>query len=203
LHQSGNIVSRFLAIFFIASFLMSVFADAALGVAAINITESGGSTDVSESGTTDTYTIVLNDSTPNNVMITITPDNQTDVGSGVGVARTITFNSTNWSSPRTITVTAANDSVAEGLHESRITHSVYTSDTEYNGIAVSDVIAHIMDNDLAGVTIAESLSSTLVSEAGPTSDTYTIVLNSEPIADVAVTVTPDAQTNVGNGAGVA
>jgi xanthine/CO dehydrogenase XdhC/CoxF family maturation factor len=203
LHRSGKMFVRILAMFFIVSLLMGIFADAALGVAAINITESGGSVNVSESGTTDTYTIALNDSPSNNVTITITPDSQTDVGSGAGVATTITFTNGNWNVARTITVTAVNDSVAEGPHTSRITHFVYTSDWEYNGVAAPDVVAHITDNDLADVTITESAGSTLVNEAGPTSDTYTIVLNTKPSADVAITVTPDDQVNLGSGAGVA
>lgn len=43
----------------------------------------------------------------------------------------------------------------------------------------------------------------LVSEAGPTSDTYSVVLESSPSAEVTVTLTPDAQIDLGNGPGAA
>ncbi len=53
----------------------------------------------------------------------------------------------------------------------------------------------------AQVVIAQSGSSTEVEEGGAT-DTYTIVLRSQPTAEVTATATPDAQTDLGNGPGV-
>ncbi|MHC4117365.1 MAG: hypothetical protein ACYSWO_07635 [Planctomycetota bacterium] len=50
----------------------------------------------------------------------------------------------------------------------------------------------------AGVTIVESGGSTDVNEAGPTSDTYTVVLDSQPSDTVTITVDPDAETEVNN-----
>jgi hypothetical protein len=38
-----------------------------------------------------------------------------------------------------------------------------------------------------------------VAEVGPTSDSYTIVLDSEPTANVTVTANPDSQTDLGAG----
>ena len=53
-----------------------------------------------------------------------------------------------------------------------------------------------------GVSIVESDGSTDVSEKGPTSDHYTVILRAEPTADVTITVDPDDQTEVdNNGAG--
>ncbi|KAB2940012.1 MAG: hypothetical protein F9K17_14415, partial [Phycisphaerae bacterium] len=170
--------------------------------AGITLTQSGGSTDVSEAGpTSDTYTLVLTSQPTANVTITVDPDTQTNLGSGAGAPVTRTFTSGNWSVAQTVTVTAVNDSVAEGPHTSTITHTVASSDGNYNGLAVPNVVANITDNDAAGVTVAESGGFTLVSEVGPTSDTYTLVLTSQPTANVTITIDPDVQTNVGNGAG--
>ncbi len=55
----------------------------------------------------------------------------------------------------------------------------------------------------AGVTISETGGSTDVDEAGPTSDSYTIVLDTEPTGNVTVFIDPDAQTDLGSGPGIA
>lgn len=60
----------------------------------------------------------------------------------------------------------------------------------------------ITDNDTAGVTITESGGSTDVTEGGAT-DTYSVVLDTQPTANVDITVDPDTQTNLGSGAGTA
>ena len=171
--------------------------------AAVTIVQSGGSTNVSETGpTSDTYTIVLNSQPTANVTITVDPDPQTTVGAGAGVAVNRTFTTANWSTAQTITVTAINDLVAEGAHTSTIVHSAASSDTMYNGISITNVVANVTDNDTADVIVTQSGGSTDISELGPTSDTYTIVLNSQPTADVTITVDPDIQSDVGAGAGV-
>jgi len=60
----------------------------------------------------------------------------------------------------------------------------------------------IVSETAPGVTITESGGSTDVAEEGPTSDTYTIVLDTEPTDTVTITVDPDIETEVNNnGAG--
>ena len=49
-----------------------------------------------------------------------------------------------------------------------------------------------LDTRETGVTVAESGGSTDVTEDG-TADTYTVVLTSQPTADVTVTLAPDAR----------
>jgi len=172
--------------------------------AAVNIVQSGGTTDVSETGpTSDTYTIALNSQPTASVTITVDPDNQTNLGSGTGVAINLTFTTANWNTAQTVTVTAVNDTIAEGPHTSTITHAAASSDAKYNGIAIGNLVASVTDNDTASVTIVQSGGSTNVNETGPTSDTYTIVLTSQPTASVTITIDPDPQTTVGAGAGVA
>ncbi|HVP09621.1 MAG TPA: hypothetical protein VMV94_00345, partial [Phycisphaerae bacterium] len=168
--------------------------------AGVTIAESGGSTDVSESGLSDAYTIVLNSQPTADVYVTITPDAQLSVGLGGGVARTFNFNAANWNSPRTITVSAIDDDTAQGYRSALIIHSVASADPGYGGIGAADVTAHISDDDTAGVMIVESGGTTQVSEGGAT-DSYAIVLDSLPTADVTITAMPDGQINLGAGAG--
>ena len=81
------------------------------------------------------------------------------------------------------------------LHTGSILHTATSTDANYNGIGIASVTANITDNDAAGVTITES-GTTDVSEGGAT-DSYDVVLNSQPEAGSTVTIaiaTSDGQT---------
>jgi hypothetical protein len=110
----------------------------------ITITESGDSTDVTEGGATDSYTVVLSTQPTDDVEITIAPDAQLDAS-----PTTLTFTDADWDTPQTVTVTAVNDSVVEGNHTGTITHTALSSDPNYNGISIADITANITDNDRA------------------------------------------------------
>ncbi|WP_039962012.1 beta strand repeat-containing protein, partial [Kamptonema sp. PCC 6506] len=97
--------------------------------ASVNITQSSGSTNVSEGGATDSYTVVLNSQPTANVTITINPDSQS-----TSSATSLTFTSANWNTPQTVTVTAVNDNLVEGNHTSTISYTATSTDTNYNAI---------------------------------------------------------------------
>nr|WP_263013019.1 tandem-95 repeat protein [Ancylothrix sp. D3o] len=106
------------------------------------ITESGGSTVLTEGGATDSYTVVLR--TPVTAPVTV---NLTNVGGQTTTtAGSLTFDNTNWNVAQTVTVTAVNDPTAEGTHTGTIQHSITSTDSRYN-IAVVPVNASITDND--------------------------------------------------------
>jgi predicted extracellular nuclease len=110
----------------------------------VSLIESGGSTNLTEGGTTDTYTIVLNTQPTADVIITITPDSQTTTDT-----TNLTFTPANWNIPQTVTAIAVDDLLVEGTHTSVISHSVASSDSNYNGINIGSVTATITDNDVA------------------------------------------------------
>ncbi|MCK5308974.1 MAG: hypothetical protein KAJ73_10205, partial [Zetaproteobacteria bacterium] len=116
--------------------------------AGITVAESEGATNISESGLTDTYTMVLNTRPTTDVTATITPDIQSTVSPG-----TLTFTSLNWDIVQTITVTAVDDSVVEGNHNSTIFHIAESEDSHYDGAEINSIIvnvnASIADNDIA------------------------------------------------------
>lgn len=163
----------------------------------VSIGESGGSTTVTEGGATDSYAIVLQSQPLSDVTVSVNTDGKTTTN-----PTSFLFTPSNWNSPRTITVTAVDNAVAEGSRSSTITHTATSADSTYDGISVAGVTALVVDNDTAGVTITESGGSTNLTEGGST-DNYTVVLDSQPTADVTITVTPDSQTNIGGGAGAA
>ncbi|MEG4842045.1 DUF7948 domain-containing protein, partial [Microcoleus sp. B9-D4] len=153
----------------------------------VKIVESGGSTNVAESGTTDTYTVVLTNQPTANVAIALNTDTQIQPIAG------ISFTPTNWFVPQTVTVSAVDDAVAEtSPHSGPITHTAISTDANYNGTTASFTVngtagntvnANITDNDTAGVSITPA--NTTATEDGATGS-YTVKLNTQPIAPVTI-----------------
>ena len=161
--------------------------------AGVTITETGGTTDVGEGGLTDSYDVVLNSQPEAGTTVTITINTANSQTTTTPTA--LVFDETNWSVAKSVTVTAVDDAVAEGLHTGSITHTVTSTDANYNGIGITSLIANIADNDSAGVTITES-STTEVGEGGAT-DSYDVALTSQPANGASVTIaigTADSQT---------
>src|SRR5690606_38872208 len=94
----------------------------------------------------------------------------------------------NWNVPQVVTVNAFDDNFVEGGHTGTIVHAVSSPDTNYDALPVPDVVANVTDNDIAGVVIAPSGRTTQLAEGGA-SDTHTITLQSQPVADVEITIT--------------
>jgi uncharacterized repeat protein (TIGR01451 family) len=109
----------------------------------VTITESDGSTNVTEGGATDSYTIVLNTQPTNDVNITINFGTQVTTNPSI-----IAFTTTNWNLPQTVTVTAIDDPVIEGNHTQIISHTATSNDNNYNQINIASITANITDNDV-------------------------------------------------------
>ncbi len=171
-------------------------------LAGVSIVQTGGSTDVTEGGNSDTYTVVLDSVPTANVTVTVDPDGQASIGSGTGNPVTLTFTPSNALTPQTVTVAANDDSVIEGQHSSTIAHSVSSSDSFYTGLSLGLVVATITDNDFEppGITVTQTGGSTSVSEAGST-DSYSVVLDAPPTSNVVVTVNPGGEIDLSNGPG--
>ena len=145
------------------------------------------STEVDESGTTDTFTVVLDAEPTSDVVLTITSD---DTGEAT-VPAILTFTAANWDTPQTITVTGVDDSIIDGTITSTIL-SPLTTPTQTTGLMAADqtVSVDTTDDDVAGFTIEETEGATEVDESGST-DTFTVVLDAEPTSDVVLTITSD------------
>ncbi|MCW2920456.1 MAG: hypothetical protein JWL76_330 [Thermoleophilia bacterium] len=155
------------------------------------VTESGSSTDVDEGSTSDTYQVRLQSAPTANVTIDITggPDAST-------TPVQLTFTPANWNTPQTVTVNGTPDFVVEGPHDQTITHVITAGDATYvPALAIADVVAHVTDDDAAGATISPTLVAVAEGTPGLT-DTYDVVLDAEPAADVTITLTPDAEVLV-------
>jgi hypothetical protein len=169
----------------------------------IKLSESGGVTAIIEGGSGDSYDIVLNAPPTADVVITLTPD------SGVEVSPTaLTFNSGNWATPQTVTVSATDDHVANSNHTLYIGHSAASADPEYDAMGVADVAVAITDNDHAPVANAASGSGdedsnipVTLSGSDADSDPLTFALAVAPthgsveVVGTTATYTPDADYN--------
>ena len=141
-----------------------------------------GSVEVDESGTTDTFTVVLDAQPTSDVVIALT---SSDTGEAT-VNGPLTFTPANWDTPQTVTVTGADDgSVVDGDQTSSITISIDDANSNDSFDAVTDQTVSVTttDDDVAGFTIAETNGSTEVDESG-TTDIFTIVLDAQPTSDV-------------------
>ena len=157
-------------------------------VAGFTVDEFEGSTEVDESGTTDTFTIVLDAQPSDNVVIAMS---SSDTGEAT-ISGTISFTPANWDTPQTVTVTGADEDIIDGDQTSTITITIVDSisDSDFSNVADQTVSVVTTDDDVAGFTIEETEGSTEVDESG-TTDIFTVVLDAQPTSDVVLTITSD------------
>ncbi|NJK37403.1 MAG: hypothetical protein HC920_06335 [Oscillatoriales cyanobacterium SM2_3_0] len=145
-----------------------------------------------ENGATASYTLVLDTSPTAPVTVNFTPE---DLLEPIDV---IVFDSSNWDTPQTVTVVAVDDNFVESEQVGLITHEVQSDDNNFAGLEITDVEIAIADNDVARVEITQTGGTTRVREDGAT-DTYQVVLTSQPTRSVRVTLSPDSQLDIGEG----
>ncbi len=157
----------------------------------VSITEPSGGVSVNEgaASATDTYSVVLTSAPVSTVTITIVNDaSQVTLNTN-----TLTFTSSDWNVSQDVVVTPVDDSYDETQpHLTTITHTA-SGDVDYAGIAINDVVASITDNDSAGVQISTSSVSV---EEGVAGVQYGIVLTSQPLDTVTVSISGDAQISL-------
>src|SRR5262249_19279705 len=135
----------------------------------------------SESGGTDTFTVVLDKAPAADVTIGVSSSN---TGEGTVSPSSLTFNSGNWNIPQTVTVTGGDDAVIDGTVSYTVILGAATSaDANYNGINPVDVSVQNIDNE-SGISVSPT-SGLITTEAGGT-DTFNVHLNTQPTANVTI-----------------
>ena len=111
--------------------------------------ELEGSTEVDESGDTDTFTVVLNAQPTSDVLITL---ESSDAGEAT-VTSSLTFTSANWDTAQTVTVTGVDDDIIDGTINSTVTASIVdaASDDDFDGVTDQTVSVSTTDDDVAWV----------------------------------------------------
>jgi len=160
--------------------------------AGITVTPTSGLI-TSEAGGTDTFTVVLDCQPGANVTVDIT---SLDPGEGTVSDALLTFTSSNWDTPQTVTVTGQDDAIQDGniAYTVQLNNVTSGGDPDFDGIAVDDVSATNTDDDSAGITVTP-VTGLITTEAGMT-DTFTVVLNTQPTDDVTI---PVSSTDTGEG----
>ena len=150
------------------------------------VTSPAACTDVTEGGATDNYSVVLATQPTANVTVTLVSGAQATAD-----PTQLALHPGQLERSPDVTVTAVDDALAEGTHTATIQHSAASAGPiQRHGVA--SVTVHITDNDSPGVVVTESSGGTDVTEGGA-ADNYSVVLATQPTANVTVTLVSGAQ----------
>ena len=135
----------------------------------------------SEGGMTATFTVVLQSRPTATVTI---PVRSSKPEEGTVDVAMLTFDNTNWNMAQTVTVTGVNDAIADGTVPYEIILDIpTTTDATYSIVDPANVGVNNADDDTVGITVTPTMLTTF--EAG-SSEQFSIVLTSQPTADVTV-----------------
>src|SRR2546422_951899 len=149
--------------------------------AGITVIPTSGLT-TTEGGGTATFTVALTSQPTANVTIGVS---SSDLTEGTVAPASVTFTSGNWNTAQTVTVTGVDDFGVDGnVPYTIVTAAATSTDGIYNGMNAADVAVTNTDNDTAGITVAPT-SGLTTTEGGGTA-TFTVVLTSQPTANVTI-----------------
>ena len=157
-----------------------------LPAASAGVTVSKTALTLGENGATGTYTVRLHKAPTADV--TVTPASSDTAKATVSAA--LTFTTTNYATPQTVTVTAVSDDLDAGQRTATISHTVGATGG-YDNVTASSVTVILTNTNKAGVRVAPTLT---VDEND--TNTYTVTLNSKPTANVTVTPASSATGTV-------
>jgi alpha-tubulin suppressor-like RCC1 family protein len=145
-------------------------------------TVSAAAVTTSESGNSGTFTFNLNTQPTANVTVVLT---SSDASEGTVSPSSLTFTPGNFSTTQTVTLTGADDDVADGPIGYDVDFTLVSADPAYNNLAVASKAATNNDDDSAGFIIT-AISNALREDG--TSGRFTVRLTSEPVDDVTIGV---------------
>ena len=158
--------------------------------AAVQVTAGGrslvlskNSVTVAEKAGTDSFTVALDSQPTGDVTVALTTTGET--GALTLDQTELTFKPGDWNQAQTVTVTGVDDKVdnADDKREASIT--LVASGRGFSATVEYTVAATVTDDDDRGITFSKKALT--VAENGGT-DSYTIVLDTQPTGDVTVTV---------------
>ena len=138
-----------------------------------------------------TYTVKLSHEPSEEVTVTVTGQDQTDLElTGLSATNTLTFDATSWSDAQTVTVKAAQD--GDAANDSiTLTHTA--AGGEYAGVN-EDLPVTVDDDETVSIVLSETTLT--VVEGAAAGGTYTVKLSHEPSEEVTVTVTGQDTTDL-------
>jgi len=148
----------------------------------ITVTPVSGLT-TTEAGGTATFTIKLNSEPTATVSIGISSSNTAE---GTVSPSTVSFDSGNWNTAQTVTVTGVNDDVDDNNQAYTIVTAAATGG-DYAGFNPPDVSVTNNDDDIAGVTISPTSGLTTTKAEGTAG--FKVKWNSKQTANVTINIT--------------
>ena len=139
---------------------------------------------IPEGGTGD-FTVALSGKPTADVTVTLSGHAGTDVTPN---PTSLTFTQADWSVAKTVELTAAED---DDVENDEITLTLTALGGGFGGVS-QEVAVTVTDNDAAGLTL--SSSSVALTEGG--TGAFTVALSQQPLADVTVTLSGHAGTDV-------
>lgn len=107
------------------------------------------------------------------------------VAEGTVSVSSLTFTAANWNVAQQVTVIGENDFIDDGDQAYVIElQPAVSADRNYDALDTGDVTLTNLDDDTAGITITPA--SGLVTDESGASDTFSVVLTSQPLADVVI-----------------
>jgi hypothetical protein len=144
----------------------------------------------SEGGATAAVTLVLDSAPAADVTIALSSSHETE---GTVDHDEVVFTTANWNVPRVVTLRGIDDSRDDGDRSySLVTGAAASADPNYHGLDAADVRATNVDNDTAGIAVTPT-EGLVTSDTGQTA-AFTVVLTSEPVADVSIALTSSDAT---------
>ncbi len=170
-------------------------------VSVVNTDNEGGITvaptsglNTTEAGGAATFAIHLNTQPSGDVTIGLSSSDTTE---GTLSTSALTFTTANWNQDQTVIITGVDDGVDDGdIAYTIITAPATSSDPAYNGLNPANVSVVNIDNDTAGVNVSASGPAGITVVEGGTTN-YTVVLTSEPSANVTLAVASSDTTQGG------
>lgn len=163
-----------------------------LVLAGFTLVESEAGTIVHESGTTEVFTVALDLEPTTNVVLSVS---STDTEEVIVSPGKLTFSPSDWTTPRTVTVTGVDDDIVDGDRTTSVNVSVDPgSGTAYTAVEPQVVEVTVLDDDVADFVIAHTGTGTFAREGGAP-DTLTVVLGARPLSDVVFTVSSDYEAD--------
>jgi hypothetical protein len=163
-----------------------------LSLAGFTLAETGGGTTVRDTGTKDSFTVVLDLEPAADVSLTVT---SMDPGEATVSPSRLTFTRSNWSTPRTVFVTGVVDVVVDGDRMIPVSVSVDGDPGDaYAVVQDQGIEVTVLDDDVAGFRLTEAGSGTAAREGGGP-ETFSVVLTAQPLSHVVFTVSVDDATD--------
>ena len=147
--------------------------------------------ETTEAGGTATFTMRLGSQPLDEVTLSLA---SSDTGEGTISTATLTFDSTSWNTPQTITITGQDDDPVDGDVEYVISTTTASGDPKYNGLDVTDADVVNRDDDSAVLALSPVMSSADEGASGTVEYVFQVSLSGSVEGGFHVAYTTDDDT---------